>query len=177
MCPGGGLSPHLPPACGSSHPLQVPSRPRPFLGERVAPFSAFLTDSFGRRHSYLRISLTERCNLRCELPPGPSLGTCPSAAVAPGPGIPLPIPLSRKLRPAFFLARQVGFRGQVGIKNEFCDPGSWFSLESGWRTELLLDSGLRLTRDLPRARDSFSRPPNSLRSAQCRTWHGARRAL
>lgn len=24
-----------------------------------------LTDSFGRVHSYLRISLTERCNLRC----------------------------------------------------------------------------------------------------------------
>uniref|UniRef100_A0A8C2PBR9 Molybdenum cofactor biosynthesis protein 1 n=1 Tax=Capra hircus TaxID=9925 RepID=A0A8C2PBR9_CAPHI len=44
----------------------VPSRPRPFLGERAAPFSAFLTDSFGRRHSYLRISLTERCNLRCQ---------------------------------------------------------------------------------------------------------------
>ncbi|XP_068239463.1 molybdenum cofactor biosynthesis protein 1-like [Palaemon carinicauda] len=29
------------------------------------PFSSFLTDSFGRKHSYLRISLTERCNLRC----------------------------------------------------------------------------------------------------------------
>lgn len=25
-----------------------------------------LTDSFGRKHDYLRISLTERCNLRCE---------------------------------------------------------------------------------------------------------------
>jgi cyclic pyranopterin phosphate synthase len=25
----------------------------------------FLTDSFGRYHNYLRISLTERCNLRC----------------------------------------------------------------------------------------------------------------
>lgn len=27
--------------------------------------SAVLTDSFGRQHSYLRLSLTERCNLRC----------------------------------------------------------------------------------------------------------------
>ena len=27
--------------------------------------SNILTDSFGRKHSYLRISLTERCNLRC----------------------------------------------------------------------------------------------------------------
>uniref|UniRef100_A0A060T230 Molybdenum cofactor biosynthesis protein 1 n=1 Tax=Blastobotrys adeninivorans TaxID=409370 RepID=A0A060T230_BLAAD len=29
------------------------------------PFSAFLTDSFNRQHDYLRISITERCNLRC----------------------------------------------------------------------------------------------------------------
>ena len=28
------------------------------------PFSDFLTDSFGRQHTYLRISLTEKCNLR-----------------------------------------------------------------------------------------------------------------
>uniref|UniRef100_A0A8C4HNN1 Molybdenum cofactor biosynthesis protein 1 n=1 Tax=Dicentrarchus labrax TaxID=13489 RepID=A0A8C4HNN1_DICLA len=34
--------------------------------DRILPFSAFLTDSFGRRHSYLRISLTEKCNLRCQ---------------------------------------------------------------------------------------------------------------
>lgn len=47
---------------------QVPSGRRRFLREHAAPFSAFLTDSFGRRHSYLRISLTEKCNLRCELP-------------------------------------------------------------------------------------------------------------
>ncbi|KAI4905080.1 hypothetical protein NFI96_016803 [Prochilodus magdalenae] len=32
----------------------------------VLPFSEFLTDTFGRRHSYLRISLTEKCNLRCQ---------------------------------------------------------------------------------------------------------------
>ncbi|KAG6040874.1 hypothetical protein E4U41_006786 [Claviceps citrina] len=29
------------------------------------PFSDFLTDSFHRQHDYLRISITERCNLRC----------------------------------------------------------------------------------------------------------------
>ncbi|KAF2271596.1 molybdenum cofactor biosynthesis prote [Westerdykella ornata] len=29
------------------------------------PFSEFLTDSFNRQHDYLRISVTERCNLRC----------------------------------------------------------------------------------------------------------------
>uniref|UniRef100_T1J5S8 Uncharacterized protein n=1 Tax=Strigamia maritima TaxID=126957 RepID=T1J5S8_STRMM len=34
--------------------------------QEILPFSAFLTDKFGRQHNYLRISLTERCNLRCE---------------------------------------------------------------------------------------------------------------
>ncbi|KAK5664162.1 hypothetical protein OQA88_377 [Cercophora sp. LCS_1] len=29
------------------------------------PFSAFLTDNYNRQHDYLRISVTERCNLRC----------------------------------------------------------------------------------------------------------------
>ncbi|KAI9777893.1 MAG: hypothetical protein M1835_005118 [Candelina submexicana] len=29
------------------------------------PFSQFLTDNFQRQHDYLRISITERCNLRC----------------------------------------------------------------------------------------------------------------
>uniref|UniRef100_A0ABD2VZU6 Uncharacterized protein n=1 Tax=Trichogramma kaykai TaxID=54128 RepID=A0ABD2VZU6_9HYME len=27
---------------------------------------SILMDSFGRQHTYLRISLTERCNLRCK---------------------------------------------------------------------------------------------------------------
>ncbi|KIW31108.1 molybdenum cofactor biosynthesis protein A [Cladophialophora immunda] len=29
------------------------------------PFSSFLTDNYSRQHNYLRISVTERCNLRC----------------------------------------------------------------------------------------------------------------
>ena len=49
---------------------------------RDNPVSDMLVDSFGRRHTYLRISLTERCNLRCmycmpaegvELTPNPQL--------------------------------------------------------------------------------------------------------
>uniref|UniRef100_A0A8C9FDC8 Molybdenum cofactor synthesis 1 n=1 Tax=Pavo cristatus TaxID=9049 RepID=A0A8C9FDC8_PAVCR len=47
------------------HELQSSGRAR-FLLEHAAPFSAFLTDSFGRQHNYLRISLTEKCNLRCQ---------------------------------------------------------------------------------------------------------------
>ena len=33
--------------------------------QTIKPFSAFLTDTYSRQHSYLRISVTERCNLRC----------------------------------------------------------------------------------------------------------------
>ncbi|KAF7347601.1 Elp3 domain-containing protein [Mycena venus] len=33
--------------------------------DSLSPFSSALVDSFNRRHDYLRISLTERCNLRC----------------------------------------------------------------------------------------------------------------
>lgn len=31
----------------------------------LKPFSDFLTDNYSRQHDYLRISITERCNLRC----------------------------------------------------------------------------------------------------------------
>jgi cyclic pyranopterin phosphate synthase len=33
--------------------------------KNAKPFSEFLTDNFQREHDYLRISITERCNLRC----------------------------------------------------------------------------------------------------------------
>src|SRR3984957_588000 len=33
--------------------------------ETIRPFSSFLTDNYSRQHNYLRISVTERCNLRC----------------------------------------------------------------------------------------------------------------
>lgn len=44
--------------------------PSPAFDRRKAvreakPFSDFLTDKFNRQHDYLRISVTERCNLRC----------------------------------------------------------------------------------------------------------------
>ncbi|KAI1502718.1 molybdenum cofactor biosynthesis prote [Biscogniauxia marginata] len=44
----------------------IPRRPsRRDLLKNAKPFSDFLTDTFHRQHDYLRISLTERCNLRC----------------------------------------------------------------------------------------------------------------
>jgi cyclic pyranopterin phosphate synthase len=54
------------------HVLPVPgvSSPQSLLDRKAAirnarPFSEFLTDTFDRQHDYLRISITERCNLRC----------------------------------------------------------------------------------------------------------------
>lgn len=54
-----------------STPTEIPpphqSSPSPRLAtlKSAKPFSEFLTDSFNRQHDYLRISVTERCNLRC----------------------------------------------------------------------------------------------------------------
>ncbi|XP_075060531.1 molybdenum cofactor biosynthesis protein 1 isoform X4 [Mixophyes fleayi] len=45
--------------------LSLAERKR-FIQDSPLPFSSFLTDSFGRKHNYLRISLTEKCNLRCQ---------------------------------------------------------------------------------------------------------------
>ncbi|XP_044021843.1 molybdenum cofactor biosynthesis protein 1 isoform X1 [Siniperca chuatsi] len=49
-----------------SAPNFAASRQERLRDDSILPFSAFLTDNFGRRHSYLRISLTEKCNLRCQ---------------------------------------------------------------------------------------------------------------
>lgn len=56
-------------------PLRTPPQPHPLPGPHTRtrkpplkdtkPFSDFLTDKFSRQHDYLRISITERCNLRC----------------------------------------------------------------------------------------------------------------
>jgi GTP 3',8-cyclase len=45
-------------------PTSTPSTRRESI-RNARPFSAFLTDNFNRQHDYLRISVTERCNLRC----------------------------------------------------------------------------------------------------------------
>ncbi|XP_055720184.1 uncharacterized protein LOC129812558 isoform X1 [Salvelinus fontinalis] len=46
--------------------VTVPGGRRQRLNEDVLPFSAFLTGDFCRRHSYLRVSMMEECNLRCK---------------------------------------------------------------------------------------------------------------
>uniref|UniRef100_A0AAY5KBD8 Radical SAM core domain-containing protein n=1 Tax=Esox lucius TaxID=8010 RepID=A0AAY5KBD8_ESOLU len=50
----------------TSQEMAVSGDRRGRLVENFLPFSNFLTDNYGRRHSYLRMSLTEKCNLRCQ---------------------------------------------------------------------------------------------------------------
>ncbi|KAK6433286.1 hypothetical protein LTR95_010534 [Oleoguttula sp. CCFEE 5521] len=45
--------------------LPPPRSSRAAALREAKPFSDFLTDTHARQHDYLRISLTERCNLRC----------------------------------------------------------------------------------------------------------------
>ncbi|TVY45804.1 Molybdenum cofactor biosynthesis protein [Lachnellula occidentalis] len=47
------------------HDLPLAPESRRDALKDAKPFSAFLTDTFDRQHDYLRISLTEKCNLRC----------------------------------------------------------------------------------------------------------------
>ena len=63
------MSPEEPPAALDRDPQSEPSpsasgRRRQLIPD-AKPFSDFLTDTFHRQHDYLRISVTERCNLRC----------------------------------------------------------------------------------------------------------------
>lgn len=61
---------HPPPLISQESKLDPPSHEQ-VPSQRISalksakPFSDFLTDTFNRQHDYLRISLTERCNLRC----------------------------------------------------------------------------------------------------------------
>ncbi|RDW78426.1 putative molybdenum cofactor biosynthesis protein 1 b protein [Coleophoma crateriformis] len=45
--------------------LVSPENTRRTAIKNAKPFSSFLTDTFQRQHDYLRISITEKCNLRC----------------------------------------------------------------------------------------------------------------
>jgi cyclic pyranopterin phosphate synthase len=56
---------HEYPSAPVSLPSVPESYPRRHAIQNAKPFSSFLTDTFQRQHDYLRISITEKCNLRC----------------------------------------------------------------------------------------------------------------
>lgn len=53
------------PVTQPTHEQQHPLPSRRESIKTAKPFSEFLTDTFHRQHDYLRISISERCNLRC----------------------------------------------------------------------------------------------------------------
>ncbi|KAL4936842.1 hypothetical protein BDV06DRAFT_204139, partial [Aspergillus oleicola] len=63
-CVATGVSPRVEDPDTSPSPASSSSTRWAAL-KTAKPFSAFLTDTFDRQHDYLRISVTERCNLRC----------------------------------------------------------------------------------------------------------------
>lgn len=58
--------------CATAYPVELKEHEDYTTTSKIAAmklkedFSENLTDTFGRQHTYLRISLTERCNLRCQ---------------------------------------------------------------------------------------------------------------
>lgn len=52
-------------AAEATYPSSESKGPTRTALRTARPFSDFLTDTFNRQHDYLRISVTERCNLRC----------------------------------------------------------------------------------------------------------------
>ncbi|XP_060570592.1 molybdenum cofactor biosynthesis protein 1-like [Ruditapes philippinarum] len=52
------------PYCTPTNPVKAAISQRIAVKDEAAP--DVLTDTFGRHHTYLRISLSERCNLRCQ---------------------------------------------------------------------------------------------------------------
>ena len=60
------VSPHSSPSrTPATDPTDISTGRRRTSLKSTKPFSSFLTDNFNRQHTYLRISITERCNLRC----------------------------------------------------------------------------------------------------------------
>ncbi|XP_040467444.1 molybdenum cofactor biosynthesis protein 1 isoform X3 [Falco naumanni] len=130
--------------------LQSSGRGR-FLLEHAAPFSAFLTDSFGRQHNYLRISLTEKCNLRCQYcMPEEGVQLTPKSELLTAQEI---ITLARLfVKEGVEKIRLTG--GEPLIRPDVVDiVGQLYKLE-GLKTIAVTTNGINLTRLLPRLKEA-----------------------
>ncbi|XP_051469163.1 molybdenum cofactor biosynthesis protein 1 isoform X2 [Apus apus] len=130
--------------------LQSSGRGR-FLLEHAAPFSAFLTDSFGRQHNYLRISLTEKCNLRCQYcMPEEGVQLTPKSELLTTQEI---ITLARLfVKEGVEKIRLTG--GEPLIRPDVVDiVGQLYKLE-GLKTIAVTTNGINLTRLLPRLKEA-----------------------
>ncbi|KAI5307149.1 Nucleolar Complex 2 protein [Ascosphaera pollenicola] len=139
------------------HPPPQPqlSRLEKLKAEPKLPFSSFLTDTFNREHTYLRISVTERCNLRCmycmpeegvQLSPSQHLLTTPEivylASLFVSQGV-TKIRLTGgepTVRKDFVsLVQQIGHLRKYGLK-EICITSNGITL--GRKLQALADAGL-----------------------------------
>ncbi|NXT44192.1 MOCS1 protein, partial [Pelecanoides urinatrix] len=130
--------------------LQSSGRGR-FLLEHAAPFSAFLTDSFGRQHDYLRISLTEKCNLRCQYcMPEEGVQLTPKSELLTAQEI---ITLARLfVKEGVQKIRLTG--GEPLIRPDVVDiVGQLYKLE-GLKTIAVTTNGINLSRLLPRLKEA-----------------------
>ncbi|NXI71087.1 MOCS1 protein, partial [Anseranas semipalmata] len=122
-----------------------------FLLEHAAPFSAFLTDSFGRQHNYLRISLTEKCNLRCQYcMPEEGVQLTPKSELLTAQEI---ITLARLfVKEGVEKIRLTG--GEPLIRPDVVDiVGQLYKLE-GLKTIAVTTNGINLARLLPRLKEA-----------------------
>ncbi|NXE73086.1 MOCS1 protein, partial [Cochlearius cochlearius] len=130
--------------------LQSSGRGR-FLLEHAVPFSAFLTDSFGRQHNYLRISLTEKCNLRCQYcMPEEGVQLTPKSELLTAQEI---ITLARLfVKEGVEKIRLTG--GEPLIRPDVVDiVGQLYKLE-GLKTIAVTTNGINLARLLPRLKEA-----------------------
>ncbi|XP_056343229.1 molybdenum cofactor biosynthesis protein 1 isoform X1 [Oenanthe melanoleuca] len=122
-----------------------------FVLEHGAPFSAFLMDSFGRHHNYLRISLTEKCNLRCQYcMPEEGVQLTPKSELLTAQEI---ITLARLfVKEGVEKIRLTG--GEPLIRPDVVDiVGQLYKLE-GLKTIAVTTNGINLARLLPRLKEA-----------------------
>ncbi|XP_026646871.2 molybdenum cofactor biosynthesis protein 1 isoform X2 [Zonotrichia albicollis] len=137
-------------ASAAAQELQSSGRER-FVLEHAAPFSAFLMDSFGRQHNYLRISLTEKCNLRCQYcMPEEGVQLTPKSELLTTQEI---ITLARLfVKEGVDKIRLTG--GEPLIRPDVVDiVGELYKLE-GLKTIAVTTNGINLTRLLPRLKEA-----------------------
>ncbi|XP_053315353.1 molybdenum cofactor biosynthesis protein 1 isoform X2 [Spea bombifrons] len=122
-----------------------------FIKEHPVPFSAFLTDSFGRRHNYLRISLTEKCNLRCQYcMPEEGVKLTPKAELLTASEI---LALARLfVQEGVDKIRLTG--GEPLIRPDVVDIIAELRKLEGLKTIALTTNGINLSRLLPRLKDA-----------------------
>ncbi|XP_014498498.1 GTP 3',8-cyclase, mitochondrial isoform X2 [Vigna radiata var. radiata] len=112
--------------------------------------SDMLVDSFGRLHTYLRISLTERCNLRCQYcMPAEGVELTPSPQILTNTEI-------LRLANLFVSSGVTKIRltgGEPTVRKDIEDICLELSNLKGLRTLSMTTNGIALTRKLPRLKD------------------------